>query len=213
MGTHMWNGSESSTVALPSPVRRRPSSMDTDMPHPKRLAGDRESSSSSQQAIMSSSMHPGLTSPHMAGFYPGMPSSSAELQRKMFDTYAAAASVGLPSSSLFFPYAAMFNGMAGKMGMGHPAANFYAAQAAMSGMGAPGGYFGMGGGLPGFDMSGLRPKEVVETQSGDSAGSRSPRSSGTPESRHSDDSNTVPPPRQASKASVLKTNPVAAAQS
>ncbi|GAU88056.1 hypothetical protein RvY_00823-2 [Ramazzottius varieornatus] len=213
MGTHMWNGSEPSTVAISSPSRRRPSSMDSDMPHAKRLAGDRDSSSSSQQPTMSSSMHPGMGGPHMGGFYPGMSNPSAELQRKMFDTYAAAASVGLPSNSLFFPYAAMFNGMAGKMGMNNPAANFYAAQAAMSGLGAPGGYFGMGGGLPGFDMSGLRPKELAENQSGDSAGSRSPRSSGTPESRHSDDSNTVSPPQQPSTASVLKTNPVAAAQS
>ncbi|XP_055334362.1 sal-like protein 1 isoform X2 [Paramacrobiotus metropolitanus] len=188
MGTHMWSDPGAATV------RRRNNSSDPDMPLPKRHAPERELSSQPLPLPMNHSVMPNPAAgegPPLPGFYPGVPNFS-EMQRKFLDSYGA--SVGLPSNPLFFPYAAMFNGMAGKMGMGNPAAaSFYAAQAAMSGMG-PNNYFGLNGNIPGFDMNGM-VKRMSEPQSGDSAGSRSPRSSDTPESRQSADSRTVSPTR------------------
>ncbi|OQV13440.1 putative Sal-like protein 1 [Hypsibius exemplaris] len=194
MGTHTWNSDHAGSN--PAAIRRRNSSHESDLPPSKRHHHHDRDSVSSQPSSLAGmppqSQHPGLTATAHhpgAGFYGGMGQSQAEMQRKLLDSYAAAASVGMPSNPMYFPYAAMFSGMAaGKMGMNSQAANFYAAQAAMSGFGA-GGYFGMGGGMPGFDgmVGGLRAgKEIMETtQSGDSAGSRSPRSSDTPESQHS----------------------------
>lgn len=181
MGTHLWNDNSGS-------LRRRNSSADPDQPSLKRHAGDRESTSSQPLPLQMNptTFNGPATGAPMGNFYPGL-SSFNEMQRKILDSYSSA---GMPPNPLFFPYAAMFNGMNGKMGIGNAAANFYAAQAAMSGLGQNG-YFGMNGAVPGFEMSSMA-KRINDGQSGDSSGSRSPRSSDTPESHQSGDSGPEP---------------------